>query len=152
MPSISISGELYRELGQYGNRDESWNDVVNRVLENIDEEEALDDKRNRRSLYTDDSDPGSSLTLEEAPLRQLENGTELRHEYQRGSHSGTEVMAVVEDGSIKYDGEVYSSPSPAALAADEDIRGSESAGALNGWEWWEFEDDGEWVPIDELRD
>lgn len=49
--SIKMADDLYKELGQYGNRDESWNDVLARVLSHVDEEEALEDRTNRTTRY-----------------------------------------------------------------------------------------------------
>lgn len=149
-PTINLAEDLYRDLGRYGNRDESWNDVVARVLEYVDEDNALEDKENRATSY---ARVGTAQSSEDSVFQKLEDGTVVRHRYQRGGYGGTEVEATVVDGKVEYDGTKYNSPSPAALAADEDIRGADSASALNGWDWWEYENkDRDWVPIDTLRE
>jgi hypothetical protein len=48
------------------------------------------------------------------------------------------------DGSISYEGKVFSTPSAAALAVTRT--------ASNGWKAWRYERaPGDWVPLDELR-
>jgi hypothetical protein len=154
-PSINLSEDLYQRLGRYGSRDESWDDVVARVLEHVNDDEAFEDKRKRRTTYRQGnetvgtSDKGAGNPV----LQQLENGATVRHQYQRGNYSGNEVEARVVDGHVEYDGEKFTSPSPAARKADQSVRGEDAASSLNGWDWWEYKNEnGRWVPIDRLRD
>lgn len=60
-------------------------------------------------------------------------------------YKGKLHKAVVrQNGTIRYKGEVYNSPSLAAQA----VRGMPS----NGWVWWKYERaPGDWVVLDELR-
>lgn len=159
-PSINLSEDQYQRLGRYGSRDESWDDVIARVLKHVDEDEALEDKRKRITTYTHENE-STGTSDEDAgnpALQQLENGTTLRHQYQRGNYSGSVVEARVIDGHVEYDGERFTSPSPAAEKADQSVRGEEAASALNGWDWWEYKKESgrfeneKWVPIDRLRD
>lgn len=85
------------------------------------------------------------------PLQNLDDGTELRHQYHTGEYQGTIVKAVVIDGRILYGNKTYESPSPAAIHADEDIRGEDGISNINGWRWWQFERDDEWIEIDQVR-
>jgi len=58
----------------------------------------------------------------------------------------TFIAKVQKDGTIKFNGEVYTSPSFAAKAADKDHH------TKNGWRFWYYENEhGEWVLLDELR-
>lgn len=154
VPTINLSEGPYRELGRYGNRDESWNVVMARVLEHVDEDAALADKRSRRTEYSIEQgeEYSDNQNSGESALRKLADGTTVQHRYQRGNYSGAEVEARVSNGKIEFEGQSYS-PSRAALVADQSVRGPDSASSLNGWEWWEYEDEnGEWVMIDDLRE
>jgi predicted GIY-YIG superfamily endonuclease len=58
----------------------------------------------------------------------------------------TFIAKVQKDGTIKFNGEVYTSPSFAAKAADKDHH------TKNGWRFWKYENErGKWVKLDELR-
>lgn len=146
-PTINVADDLHRELGRYGNRDESWNDVLARLLEHTDKETALEDRDNRATTYT-----GQPRT-EASGLEQLPDGTVVRHKFQRGEYSGETIEATVEGGRIKYEGETWS-PSGAAREADRDLRGDDARGSgYSGWEFWEYEtDDGNWAQIGTLRE
>jgi hypothetical protein len=63
----------------------------------------------------------------------------------RGSYKGTMFRAIVrKDGSIRFKGERYTSPSLAAAAA--------CGHATNGWWFWKYERaPGDWVRLRELR-
>lgn len=63
----------------------------------------------------------------------------------RGSRSGLTYRAVLRrDGTIKYNGKTYQSPTAAGLAASKTIR--------NGWSFWRYRDpSGKWVPLRMLR-
>jgi len=156
-PSVHLDSELYEALGRYGNRDESWNDVVARVLEHVDEEAVLEDRNNRVTTYE-----GQPSDIDESPLSKLEDGTVVRHVYQRGEYSGEVVEATIQGGRINVEGDEgpedraieTRTPSGAAREADELVRGDDARGSgYSGWEWWEYQnEDGEWVPIDTLRE
>jgi len=72
----------------------------------------------------------------------LTAGTKLRHIAKR---SGRRYDAEVVDGGIKYQDQLYHSPSMAAIGATNTHR--------NGWVFWEFQNpvNGEWQLLDYLR-
>lgn len=149
--TIKVGDDLYRDLGRFGNRDESWNDVLARVLAHVDEDAALEDRHNRETTHnsqrTDD---------EESALNGLPDGTVVRHRYQRGDYSGEVVEATVQGGRLSVEGDTQEtrSPSGAAEVADEQLRGDDARGqGYNGWTWWEYEtEDGDWERINELTE
>lgn len=150
-PTINLNEEVYSDLGRFGNRDESWNTVVKRLLEHVDEEAAIEDRDNRESPSGYEPSRMQDSESGDPTLRQLDDGTVVRHKYQRGSYSGAEVEGRIRDGEVEFDGERYA-PSTAARIADEKKRGEDSMSTANGWTWWEFQnDDGEWVKLDSLR-
>ena len=149
--TIKIDEDLYRDLGRYGNRDESWNDVLARVLTHINEEAALEDRDNRQTAHN------SPVTeADDSALSQLPDGTVVRHRYQRGDYSGETVEATVQGGqlSVEDDTQETRSPTGAARVADKQLRGDDARGeGYNGWTWWEYEtEDGDWEPINELTE
>jgi predicted CopG family antitoxin len=159
-PTINVNDEVYRELGRFGNRDESWNTVVNRILKHVDEEAAMEDRDNREdsgdhestSLNFDDIQADSE-TVGDPHLRQLEDSTPVRHRYRRGNYSGAKIMGRIENGQIQVAGRRFPAPSRAAVAADKEKRGEDARESINGWRWWEYQkSDGEWVKLDSLRD
>lgn len=149
--SIKIADDVYQELGRFGNRDESWNDVVTRVLEHVDEDAALDDRDNRETTHAD----GRSGPRHEG-LARLADGTIVRHEYRRGDYSGEVAKAEVKGDRLAVEGDSQETRSPtgAARVADEQVRGDDARGeGYNGWTWWEYEDDdGQWKPITTLTE
>lgn len=149
--SIKLADGLYQDLGRFGNRDESWNDVVARVLEHVDEDAALEDRDARATTHTTE-EAGS----EDSALSKLNDGTVVRHRYQRGDYSGETVEATVQGGRLSVDGDTQDTRSPtgAARVADKQLRGDDARGeGYNGWTWWEYEnEDGEWVPINDLAE
>jgi hypothetical protein len=149
--SIKLADELYQDLGRFGNRDESWNDVVCRVLEHVDEDAALEDRDARTTTHT-----MQDASSEDSALSKLDDGTVLRHRYQRGDYSGEVVEATVQGGRLSVEGDTQETRSPtgAAQVADKQLRGDDARGkGYNGWTWWEYEnEDGEWVPIDDLAE
>ena len=148
--SIKVADDLYQELGHFGNRDESWNDVLARVLAHVDEDAALEDRDNRATSYNSQEAEAADSALSELP-----DGTVVRHRYQRGGYSGETVEATVQGGrlSVEDDTQETRSPTGAARVADKQLRGDDARGeGYNGWTWWEYEtEDGEWVAIDELK-
>lgn len=146
-PTINVDDELYQNLGRFGNRDESWNDVLARLIEHADEEAALEDRDNRETTFRRERTRGAT------GLEQLPDGTMVRHEFRRGPFSGESVEATVEGGRIMYDGDTWS-PSGAAREADSDLRGDDARGSgYSGWEFWEYEnEEGNWVQIGTLRE
>lgn len=147
MPTVNLPSEQYRYLGKFAHRDESWATAFERMRAHVDEDAALEDKEERRTTYESDKP-----AHDDEPLRDVPDGTEVRHQYKRGNHRGTEVTAVIQNGHVVYEGEGYA-PSPAARAADIDVRGDDGDWAHNGWNWWEFYDESrdEYRPLDELR-
>ena len=150
MPTINVSEELYRYFGQFAHKDESWSDALARVRAHLDQESALEDRRNRQTTYdsTNSTDRSSGDTV----LGSVANGTPVRHAFQRGEYAGEVVRAEIRDGRVAYDGEEYAS-SPAARKADTDLRGGDADYSHNGWQWWEYYDDAsdEWRTLDTLR-
>lgn len=149
--SIKVAEDVYRELGRFGNRDESWNDVLARVLAHVDDEAALEDRENRATTHS-----SQGTESEDSPLSQLPDGTVVRHRYQRGDYSGETVEATVQGGRLSVEGDTQETRSPtgAARVADEQLRDDDARGeGYNGWTWWEYEtEDGDWKPIDELAE
>ncbi len=149
--SIKVADDLYQELGRFGNRDESWNDVLARVIAHVDKNAALEDRDNRATTHNT-SEPES----ENSALSQLPDGTVVRHRYQRGDYSGKKVEATVRGGRLSVEGDTQETRSPtgAARVADKKLRGDDARGeGYNGWTWWEYEtEDGDWEPINDLAE
>jgi len=71
----------------------------------------------------------------------ITSGFPVRFDY-KGKRYRARVLA---DGTIKYAGKVFTSPSSSAASAM-------ARGAADGWFAWHYErTPGEWVPLDELR-
>ena len=149
--SIKVADDLYQELGRFGNRDESWNDVIARVLAHVDEEATLEDRDNRATTHD-----SQAAAAEDSALNQLPDGTVVRHRYQRGDYSGEIVEATVQGGrlSVEDDEQDTRTPTGAARVADKQLRGDDARGeGYNGWTWWEYEtEDGDWETINELAE
>ena len=64
----------------------------------------------------------------------------------RAHFKGTIIKATVRrDGTLRFAGKIYNSPSLAAAAACQRI-------SCNGWGFWTYERaPGDWVPLDALR-
>jgi len=64
----------------------------------------------------------------------------------RGRYKGAMLVArVCRDGTVRFGGKVYTSPSLAAAAARK-------RPTCNGWKFWQYERaPGDWVLLDELR-
>jgi hypothetical protein len=145
--NINLDEELYRKLGEFGNRDESWNDIIARLLSHVDEEAAREDRDNRTTTHSTNSNErtrGGNPHVEE-----LDDGTEVRHVFQNQEYET--VKAIVTGGRLEYDGELLS-PSGAAREADKDTRGSDAreSETYRGPIWWEYENEhGEWVPLNQ---
>lgn len=149
--SIKVADDLYEELGRFGNRDESWNDVIARVLAHVDEDAALEDRNSRETTHN-----SQQTGAEDSALTQLSDGTVVRHRYQRGDYSGQAVEATVQGGRLSVEGDTQETRSPtgAARVADKQLRGDDARGeGYNGWTWWEYKtEDGEFKPINELTE
>ncbi|GAB3328340.1 hypothetical protein [Haloplanus salinarum] len=149
--SIKLADELYQELGRYGNRDESWNDVVARVLAHVNEEAALEDRDTRETTHRGKSESSGKSGLEKLP-----DGTVVRHSYSRGDYGGQSVEATVVGDQLSVEGDTQETRSPtgAARVADKKLRGDDARGeGYNGWTWWTYQNErGEWRPIQELSE
>jgi hypothetical protein len=149
--SIKVADDLCQELGRFGNRDESWNDLLARVLAHVDEDAALEDRDNRETTHN-----SQAAEAEDSALSRLPDGTVVRHLYQRGDYAGKTVEAAVQGGrlSVESDTQKTRSPTGAARVADKQLRGDNARGeGYNGWTWWEYKtDDGDWEPINELTE
>lgn len=148
--TIKVDDDLYRELGHYGNRDESWNDVLARVLTHVDEEAARNDRDNRTTTHNSEA-----ASPESSALAKLPDGTTVVHFYRRGDYSGQTVEAVVQGDrlTVQGDSQETRTPTGAARVADKLHRGDDARGkGYNGWTWWEYENEnGDFVPINHLK-
>lgn len=62
----------------------------------------------------------------------------------KGVHKGKSYTAAVrKDGKIRYNGQIYNSPSMVGRA----VRGYKT----NGWKFWSIKKGSNWIPLDELR-
>jgi len=149
--NIKVAVDLYQELGRFGNRDESWNDVLARVLAHVDEDAALKDRDNRETTHD-----SLEAEAEDSPLSKLPDGAVVRHFYQRGDYGGMTVDATIKGGRLSVEGDTQETRSPtgAARVADKQVRDDDARGeGYNGWTWWEYRtDDGGWVPLRELKE
>lgn len=149
-PTIKVADDLYREIGRFGNRDETWNDVLARLINHVDEEAALTDRDNRTTTHS-----ANQTATGESGLAQLEDGTVVMHWYQRGDYSGQSVEATVQGDGLSVPGDTQETRTPtgAARVADKKHRGDDARGeGYNGWMWWNFKnEEGEWEPIDILK-
>ena len=58
--------------------------------------------------------------------------------------NGWEYSATLrKDGRIAYDGDIYETPSAAGNAA--------TGSSVNGWRFWHYRENGEWVPLGKMR-
>ena len=128
--SINIDLDVYKAIE---NRRHSFSETHNDILHRI--------------LFAESSRQATDTTSEPGGLRvrhdvYLPAGTLLRHIAKR---SGERYDAEVVDGGIKYQDEIYQSPSKAAIAAAGNSR--------NGWLYWEFLDPmkQQWMLLDTLR-
>ena len=126
---IEIDLEAYKALeNQRISFEESHNDILHRLIDQMQQENKPAEPKTGGGLMT----KGVFL----------HTGTKLRHIAKRTSERHD---AVVEDGGIRYQGEIYHSPSQAAYAA--------AGGSRNGWTFWEYYDEtnNKWVLLDALR-
>lgn len=149
-PTIKVADDLYKDIGRFGNRDETWNDVLARLLEHVDEKAALTDRDNRTTTHAvNQTATGGS------GLAKLDDGTVVIHRYQRGEYSGQHVEATVKGDGLSVPGDTQETRTPtgAARVADEKHRGDDARGeGYNGWKWWKFENEHEeWEPIEVLK-
>ncbi|ELY41671.1 DUF7557 family protein [Halalkalicoccus jeotgali] len=145
-PTINLDEELHRELASYGNRDESYNTILARILNHVDEEEAQRDRMNRNTTFETDEEEESSSN---PAVEQLDDGTEVRFKIERGEYAGEERTGIVRGGRIEYNGSTWS-PTGMAREADHDIRGSDArnSGSYSGPREVKYQDaNGQWVPI-----
>jgi predicted CopG family antitoxin len=146
--SITIADELYKEFASYGNRDESHNTILARLLEHSDKEELEKDRKNRITEYNQEGEDTDSARTYPV-VEELEDGTVVRWKITRGDYAGGERTGKVSGGRIAYDGGTWS-PTGMAREADQDIRGSDArnSGSYNGPREVEYQnDDGKWVPL-----
>lgn len=136
--SIKIPDDLAEEIGQFGNRDETWETTIRRLINHVDRDAAMEDRRNRQT--TADRNPTEESGNE--LVKELEDGTVVVHKYERGKYAGEEVHATVDGGHIRYDGELWS-PSGAAREADQDVRGEDArpSESYGGPGWWYVENE-----------
>jgi len=149
-PTININEDLHKEISSYGNRDESYNTILARLLNHVDEEEAELDRKYRDTVFeADDADASGNPAVE-----QLADGTKVRFRIERGDYSGEEKFGTVQGSRIEYDGDKWS-PTGMAREADKDIRGSDArdSGAYSGPREIEYQNDsGEWVSLNTVTE
>ena len=137
MPTtIKIPDDLARELGQFGNRDETWETTLRRMANHVDRDAAMEDRRTRQTTANSPPTGESGNEL----VDEIADGTVVMHRYERGEYAGEEVHATVAGGRIRYDGQLWS-PSGAAREADQDIRGDDAreSESYGGPGWWYVE-------------
>lgn len=148
--TITIDDELYKKLAMYGNRDESHNTIIARLLEHINKDEAQEDRMNRETVFVPDSGARDEYSQRSNPVVEaLPDGTEVRYRIARGDYAGEDRFGTVQGGRLKYDGELVT-PTGMARRADKEIRGSDarSSEAYAGPRELEYQnDEGEWVPV-----
>lgn len=149
-PTIKVADDLYQDIGRFGNRDETWNDVLARLIVHVDENAALTDRDNRTTTHS-----SSQQATGNSGLAKLEDGTVVIHWYQRGEYSGQHVEATVKGDRLSVQGDTQETRTPtgAARVADKKHREEDARGeGYNGWKWWKFENEnGEWEPIEILK-
>lgn len=148
--NVKLPDELAKKLGQLTNKDETWADGVARVFAYTDMEAAMEDRNNRETVYSETRQEDV-----DHPFDKLEDGTTVRHKYQRGDYAGDVVEGTIQGEKIIPEGDDGAkAPSGAAKFADKQHRGDDArSGGWNGWEWWKFQnDDGEWVELLSLSD
>lgn len=146
--TITLADPIHRKLSSYGNRDESYNTITLRVLENLNEEEAERDRKNR--ITTFERQDGDELEKSGNPaVEKLEDRTTVRWRINRGDYAGEQKTGTVKGGRIEYNGSTWS-PTGMAREADKDIRGSDARNSesYSGPREVEYKnEDGKWVPI-----
>ena len=74
----------------------------------------------------------------------VQPGDEWHHVTHRGKKKGVVRATVTESGGLRLEnGKGFDNPSRAARTL--------CGAPINGWRFWRYEKDGEWVYIDELR-
>lgn len=147
---INIADELHRELAEFGNRDESYNTIIARVLEHTNKDEAQKDRMNRVTSYEERGrDEDEKSLMGNDALETLPDGVEVRWRIERGDYAGEERTGTVRGGRIEFNGSTWT-PSGFAREADREIRGTEarSSGSYAGPREVEYQNDnGEWVSL-----
>lgn len=59
----------------------------------------------------------------------------------RAIYKGKVYEAMIADGGIQFNGELYASPSAAAIAVTQNN--------VNGWRFWQLQKDGTWITLDD---
>ncbi len=127
---IEIDLETYKAIESWRKSfEESHNDILRRVFANTQVKEEKSAQPETGGLLVRDG-------------VFLQAGTLLRHIAKR---SGKRYEAEVRDGGILFEGELYHSPSNAAVAAAGNNR--------NGWRFWEYynPENRQWALLDSLR-
>jgi hypothetical protein len=137
MPAIEISNDLYRALQSLAIpfEDKTPADVIARLI--------------RERPQNVEGAPSPQPPVATGGLAVggtvLPNGLRLRFNYQ-----GKLVAAEVREDRIWIGDKAYTSPSSAATAAADQL--GYPGRSLNGWWYWEYEDDGErWHQIRRLQ-
>jgi predicted CopG family antitoxin len=148
--TITIADELHKRLSEFGNRDESYNTIISRVLKHTDEDEAQNDRKNRITTYEKADEDKDALSGNPA-VEALEDGTEVRWTIDSGEYDDKRT-GEVEGGRIKFRGSTWR-PSGFAREADREIRGDDarSSESYAGPREVEYQnEDGEWVSINSV--
>jgi len=146
--TITLADEIHKELASYGNRDESYNTIVLRVLNNLNEGEAKMDREDRKTVFERGGKTEDELAGNPA-VEKLEDGTTVRWKIEQGDYAGQEKTGTVKGGRVEYRDSTWS-PSGFAREADQDIRGNDarSSKSYRGPREVEYKDEnGEWVSI-----
>lgn len=145
--TITLADELHKRLSEFGNRDESYNTIIARILEHTDEEGAQNDRMNRITTYERIDGDEDSLSGNPA-VEALKDGTEVRWTIDSGDYDDVRI-GEVDGGRIRFQGTTWR-PSGFAREADQDIRGNDARNSKSYAGPREVEyrnEDGEWVPI-----
>jgi predicted CopG family antitoxin len=146
--TITLADEVYKKLASYGNRDESHNTIVLRLINNQNEEETKMDRENRETVF-ERKDKNESESAGNPAVEKLEDGTTARWKLTQGDYAGKEKTGTVKGARIEYRGNTWS-PSGFAREADQDIRGDDARNSesYGGPSEVEYKDEsGEWVSI-----
>jgi len=146
--TITLADEVHKELASYGNRDESYNTILLRVLTNLNEEEAKNDREKRETVF-ERGEKSRGESTGNPVVEKLEDGTTVRWKIEQGDYAGQGKTGTVKGGRVEYRGSTWS-PSGFAREADQDIRADDarSSESYGGPREVEYKNEsGNWVSI-----
>lgn len=134
-PAIELSKETYKLLEALAKpfQDKSPEDVIKRLIE------AYPGEKSAATGHVETNGMGLMASGAVIP-----NGLELRFNYR-----GKVLSAVTRGDRIWIGDRSFQSPSAAAVAAAEQL--GFPGRSLNGWMYWEYNEDGQWKGLGRLR-